>query len=45
MAPGTPATFQPINAPSIVPGPGAAREMAKRSANSRGVVQPWTVIA
>src|SRR6516225_5526530 len=43
-APAKPATFQPINVESIVPGPGAARDIAKRSANSRCVVQPWTVI-
>src|SRR5262245_21217178 len=28
---------------SIVPGPGAARDIAKRSANSRWVAQLWTV--
>src|SRR6516164_9741916 len=37
------AAFQPISAESIVPGPGAAREIANKSANSRCVVQPWTV--
>src|SRR2546423_7382341 len=37
-----PATFQPINVESIVPGPGAARDIAKRLANSRSVVQAWT---
>src|SRR6266566_5679581 len=42
-APGKPATFQPIKVESIVPGPGAARDIAKRSANSRCVVQAWTV--
>src|SRR6202023_3985783 len=40
--PPNPATFQPIKVESIVPGPGAARDIAKRLANSRSVVQAWT---
>src|SRR4029077_14824028 len=41
-APGMPATFQPMSVTSSDPGPGAAREMAKRSMNSVWVSQPWT---
>src|SRR4051812_25030297 len=41
-APERPATFQPIRATSIEPGPGAARDNAKKSANSRSVTQPCT---
>src|SRR5215469_8184420 len=37
-----PATFQPMRVASSEPGPGAAREMAKRSRNSGWVSQPWT---
>src|SRR5439155_17617165 len=44
-APATPAAFQPISAASIEPGPGAARDKANRSANSRSLVQPCTAIA
>src|ERR1700738_4279654 len=40
-----PAAFQPISAASIEPGPGAARDNANRSANSRSLVQPCTAIA
>src|SRR5438309_1359020 len=39
-----PAIFQPISVASIEPGPGAARDSAKRSANSRSSVQWWTAI-
>src|SRR3954463_8303002 len=42
MAPGVPAAFHPISAASIEPGPGAARDRAKKSANSRSLVQPCT---
>src|SRR6476661_233932 len=41
-APGMPATFQPMSVSKREPGPGAAREMAKRSMNSVWVSQPWT---
>src|SRR5205085_8396420 len=44
-APPSPAAFQPISAASMDPGPGAARDNAKRSANSRSLVQPCTWIA
>src|SRR5216684_2569219 len=43
-APAIPAAFQPISAASIEPGPGAARDNANRSANSRSLVQPCTAI-
>src|SRR5437773_10322206 len=39
-----PAIFQPISVASIEPGPGVARDSAKRSANSRSSVQWWTAI-
>jgi hypothetical protein len=38
-APSQPATFQPISVTMRMPGPGAARVMAKRSTNSRRVSQ------
>src|SRR5204863_8436311 len=40
-----PAAFQPISAASIDPGPGAARDSANRSANSRSLVQLCTLMA
>src|SRR6202011_4944023 len=42
---GVPSASQPIRAASIEPGPGAARDNANRSANSRSLVQPCTAIA
>src|SRR3984893_10049459 len=42
-APKKPATCQPIRATISVLGPGAARAMANRSANSSLVNQPWTI--
>src|SRR4051794_37091213 len=44
-APANPAAFHPISAASIDPGPGAARDSANRSANSRSLVQPCTATA
>ena len=44
-APLQPAAFHPISVASVEPGPGAAREIAKRSANSLAVIQPWTMTA
>src|SRR5687768_10739830 len=38
-APSHPAIFQPISVASIRPGPGAVREIANISMNSRGVIQ------